>query len=102
YKAFDKQFGRLGLQSSGIKEKDALSESLLAKRAKIENLIESHKNEKGDYKQAREKALDELTFTLFNRLAAIKVMEAHQMFPPILTREPEHGDRSFGHKMWLE
>jgi hypothetical protein len=65
-------------------------------------LNQGHKVETGSYEEAREKALDELTFTLFNRLAAIKVMEAHQLFPPIITKEAENGDRSFGHKVWLE
>jgi hypothetical protein len=46
--------------------------------------------------------MDELTFTLFNRIAAVKVMEAANLFPPIMTKQAEHGDRSFGHKIWLE
>nr|WP_256388923.1 N-6 DNA methylase [Photobacterium damselae] len=29
-------------------------------------------------------------------------MEAANLFPPILTKQIEHGDRSFGHKVWLE
>jgi hypothetical protein len=29
-------------------------------------------------------------------------MESHQLFPPIITKESIHGDRSFGHKAWLE
>ena len=29
-------------------------------------------------------------------------MEAASLFPPILTKQKDHGDRSFGHKAWLE
>ena len=102
YKAFNNQFSRLGLGASKMAEIDKIPGDLHAKRNKIEVLIKSHAEEMGDYAKAREKALDELTFTLFNRLAALKVMEANQLFPPIVTKEAEHGDRSFGHKMWLE
>lgn len=102
YKSFSNQFARLGVGASKLVDSAEISADLQDKRAKIEVLIDSHTGETGSYADAREKALDELTFTLFNRLAAIKVMEAHQLFPPIVTKEAENGDRSFGHKMWLE
>lgn len=102
YKSFNNQFARLGVGASKLSDVDKIPEPLRNKREKIEVLIKTHKEETGSYEGAREKALDELTFTLFNRLAAIKVMEAHQLFPPIITKQAEHGDRSFGHKVWLE
>lgn len=102
YKSFNNQFARLGVGASKLSDGDKIPEPLRNKREKIEVLIKTHKEETGSYEGAREKALDELTFTLFNRLAAIKVMEAHQLFPPIITKQAEHGDRSFGHKVWLE
>lgn len=43
------------------------------------------------------KLVDELTFTLFNRIAAIKVSEAHTLIPEIITQRPENGNRSFAH-----
>lgn len=102
YKSFSNQFTRLGVGASKLVELDKIPAPLHNKREKIEVLIKSHKGETGSYENAREKALDELSFTLFNRLAAIKVMEAHQLFPPIITKQAELGDRSFGHKVWLE
>ncbi|MBC8508907.1 MAG: BREX-1 system adenine-specific DNA-methyltransferase PglX [Chloroflexi bacterium] len=103
--AFDKQFARLGFGKT--KQMDAvqmekLPEEVKAKRERFVVMLENHIGETGGYESAREKLLDELTFTLFNRLAAIKVMEAASLFPPILTKQIEHGDRSFGHKAWLE
>ncbi|WP_285127488.1 Eco57I restriction-modification methylase domain-containing protein [Leclercia adecarboxylata] len=103
--AFDKQFARLGF--SKTKQMDAtqvekLPEGVKTKRERFAVMLENHIGETGGYESAREKLLDELTFTLFNRLAAIKVMEAASLFPPILTKQKEHGDRSFGHKAWLE
>ncbi len=102
YKAFNNQFSRLGVGANKLVEIEKIPTDLHSKRQKIEVLIDNHTGETGSYTEAREKALDELTFTLFNRLASVKVMEAHQLFPPMVTKEAEHGDRSFGHKMWLE
>lgn len=103
--AFDKQFARLGFGKT--KQMDAeqvqrLPEEVQSKRQRFVAMLDNHIGETGSYESAREKLLDELTFTLFNRLAAIKVMEAASLFPPILTKQKEHGDRSFGHKAWLE
>ncbi len=102
YGAYKNQFSRLGVGPSKLMDIDRIPAELHSKHEKIAVLIRNHIDETGSYHAAREKALDELTFTLFNRLAAIKVMEAHQLFPPIVTKEAQHGDRSFGHKAWLE
>lgn len=100
--AFDKQFARLGFGKSKQIDSHKLPEDVQAKRQRFVAMLENHIGETGCYESAREKLIDELTFTLFNRLAAIKVMEAASLFPPILTKQKEHGDRSFGHKAWLE
>jgi type I restriction-modification system DNA methylase subunit len=100
--AFDKQFARLGIGKNKQAEIEKIPEEAWPKRLRFEEMLESHINETGDYEHAREKLIDELTFTLFNRLAAVKVMESASLFPPVLTKQPEHGDRSFGHKAWLE
>jgi len=100
--AFDKHFARLGIGKAKLSEADKLPAEVREKRERYERILENHIGETGDYEHAREKLIDELTFTLFNRLAAVKVMEAAALFPPVLTKQPEHGDRSFGHKAWLE
>jgi len=100
--AFDKQFARLGIGPTKKLEPENIPQELHAKRQRFEEMFQSHLDETGSYESAREKLIDELTFTLFNRIAAVKVMEAASLFPPIITRQPEHGDRSFGHKAWLE
>jgi len=100
--SFDKAFARLGIGKNKKMELEKLPEEVRSKRLRFEEMIENHIGETGNYENGREKLIDELTFTLFNRLAAVKVMEAAKMFPPILTKQPEHGDRSFGHKAWLE
>ncbi|MCX7066480.1 MAG: N-6 DNA methylase [Methylococcales bacterium] len=97
-KSFDKQLLRLGIHAN--EEKNTAIENEV--RQRFDEMLESYKGETGDYKNARAKLLDELTFTLFNRIAALKVMEAAHLFPPIITKQAEQGDRSFGHKAWLE
>lgn len=100
--SFDKQFFRLGIGTSKRVELAKIPQDLHARRQRFEEMLENHLGETGSYEGAREKLVDELTFTLFNRIAAVKVMEAANLFPPIITKQTEHGDRSFGHKAWLE
>ncbi len=102
HNAFDNLFARLGIRAKELAGEDLIPDHQLSKRAKILELIDNHKEEKDDYREARERALEELTFTLFNRIAAVKVMEAKTLFPEIITKRPENGDRSFQHKAWLE
>lgn len=100
--AYDKNLSRLGIGKNKQLEVEKLPSEHRASGLRFEELLESHIRETGNYAAAREKLIDELTFTLFNRLAAVKVMEASSLFAPVLTKLSEHGDRSFGHKAWLE
>lgn len=100
--AFDKKFARLGIGKNKQLDIENLAQEVRSERLRFEVMLENHIDETGNYENAREKLIDELTFTLFNRLAAVKVMEVAALFPPVLTKQPEHGDRSFGHKAWLE
>ncbi|MEQ1742044.1 MAG: BREX-1 system adenine-specific DNA-methyltransferase PglX [Candidatus Nitrotoga sp.] len=100
--AFVNQFARLLVTADGEREAGGLDAEARDARAKLDAIIASHVEETGSYNGAYTKALDEYTFTLFNRLAALKVMEAHRMFPEVVTKRPENGGRSFGHRAWLE
>ncbi|MDO8946178.1 MAG: BREX-1 system adenine-specific DNA-methyltransferase PglX [Desulfocapsaceae bacterium] len=100
--AFGNQFARLGVTAEKQRDTAGLDAVGQRARAKLDAIIASHIEETGSYAGAFEKALDEYTFTLFNRLAALKVMESHRMFPEVITKRPENGGRSFGHRAWLE
>ena len=102
YKSFDKQFARFGVGNGKTIPVEQLPDDVKQKRQKIEAIISNHTDETGSFEKARIKTLEELTFTLFNRVAAIKVMEANMLFPEVITRRPENGGRSFAHKAWLE
>lgn len=101
--SFDNRFSRLGLKSDAPIPVDQLSEEVLKRRLKLENIMQSHLDElQGDYAAARLATINECVFTLFNRIAAIKVMESKELFPEIITRRKENAGRSFEHNAWLE
>ena len=102
HKSFVNYFARLGITANRQTDMDKIPAEQRAKREKLDRIIENHIGETGSFVAAYEKALDEYTFTLFNRIAAVKVMEAHMLFPEIITKRPEQGNRSFSHKAWLE
>lgn len=102
--AIDNRFSRLGLEAS---EENELPENTSIgnreKRNRLESIIETHKQALGnDYAEARKETINECTFTLFNRLAALKVMEDRDLFPEVIRRRVEHGNLSYAHKQWLE
>jgi hypothetical protein len=92
--------GRVGITNGqlGITNASALTEE----QRRISEIYAVFCQETGTMNDAYEKLVEELTFTLFNRLAALKVMEAHTLHPEIVTRRESHGGRSFAHLAWLE
>lgn len=100
-RAFSNRFERLGLGVDA--ETDIpLTEDDKALRRRLKAIIDYHAKSKESYAEARKTAVNECTFTLFNRLAAIKVMEDKEFFPEIIARRAEFGGRSFEHNAWLE
>ncbi len=113
-KAFRNRLGRMGVNYElGIRNYELQIRNyelgntnhelvMTEERRRIIDVLKALGDETGSEKAAYEKLVEELTFTLFNRLAALKVMEAHTMHPEIITRRSQHGDRSFAHVLWLE
>ena len=100
--AFDNRFSRLGLRKEAATPVEQIPAEHQEKRRKLDELMSSHLSELGDYEEARQAAINECVFTLFNRIAAIKVMESKELFPEIITRRKENAGRSFEHNVWLE
>lgn len=101
--AFDNRFSRMGLRADVPVDASTLQEEQKEKRVKLEEIMQSHLKETGgNYAVARQATINECVFTLFNRIAAIKVMEAKELFPEIITRRKENAGRSFEHNVWLE
>lgn len=102
--AIDNRFSRLGLEASEEKKlPENTSTGSREKRNRLEAIIATHKQALGnDYAEARKETINECTFTLFNRLAALKVMEDRELFPEVIRRRVEHGNLSYAHKQWLE
>ncbi len=115
-KAFRNRLGRMGItvqwatnHLSNALTSNTLSDCQLPVKdtsvddlRRIIDILSTFEKETGNIKDAYEKIVEEFTFTLFNRIAAMKVMEAHTLHPEIITRRSQHGDRSFAHFLWLE
>lgn len=97
----DNRFSRLGLQEEAMPV-ETLSDEQQIKRRVLDTIIATHQAAMGNYAEARKEAIKECVFTLFNRLAAVKVMEDRELFPEVIRRRAEHGNLSYSHKMWLE
>lgn len=101
--AFQNRFEKLGLYEHSQKSLSEITSFLQEKRKELDVILENHLIEQnGDYVKARFEAIDECTFTLFNRIAAIKVMESRELFPEIIRQRTEYANRSFAHNAWLE
>ena len=100
--AFRNRLGRMGITANTLQPINAIPAEYHADRKRIEPIRENLIAETGGISAGYEKLVEEFTFTFFNRLAALKVMEAHTLHPEIITRRSQHGDRSFAHKHWLE
>jgi type I restriction-modification system DNA methylase subunit len=101
--AFDNRFSRMGLHEDAPVAIEQLHDEQFEKRMELDNIMANHLLEfNGDYRQARSATINECVFTLFNRIAAIKVMESKELFPEIIRRRKENAGRSFEHNAWLE
>ena len=102
FNACDKRLSQLGLLQNKQYEIAKVPQELQPERGRADDILNNLTDETGDSTSAREKLIDELSFTLFNRIACVKVIEAHQLIPEVFSRRESHGGRSFGHKLWLE
>jgi hypothetical protein len=101
-KSFRNRLGRMGIEANKIQPIELIPQEYHTDRHRMDSVREVFISETGTVENAYEKLVEELTFTLFNRLAALKVMEAHTLFPEIITQRESHGGRSFAHLAWLE
>lgn len=98
--AVENRLGRLGIAINA--GEISISAEQQKEKERLLEVFQSLKDETGTNEKAYEKLVDELTFTLFNRIAAIKVSEAHTLIPEMITQRPENGNRSFAHSAFLE
>jgi hypothetical protein len=101
-KAFRNRLGRMGISNSSVQPIQNVAPEYLDDRKRVDIILPVFISETGNENDAFEKLIEEFTFTLFNRIAALKVMEAHTLHPEIITKRTQHGDRSFSHLLWLE
>lgn len=101
-RAMQNRFERLGLTDNPDALIPPLKKEDLALRKHLKDIVDYHARTAESYAEAWKRAINECTFTLFNRLAAIKVMEDKGFFPEIIMRRDENGKRSLQHNEWLE
>jgi len=103
HRSFSGKMERIGIGLTQYEERGGLTEEDIALRQRIIDINNTHLQEKkGDYTAARDYTLKQCVFTLFNRLAAIKLMEQKQLFPEVIKQRAENGGLSAAHQMWLE
>lgn len=68
----------------------------------VEQLVKSIQSEKSEWTDCFEEIVDDYAFTLFNRLVCMKVLEAHGLYPEMITQRQQHSGKSYAHYMWLE
>lgn len=100
--AFDNRFSRMGLKPDASLPTEQLPADQQERRRHLDDIMQNHLCELGVYSGARQTAINECVYTLFNRIAAIKVMESKELFPEIIRRRKENAGRSFEHNAWLE
>lgn len=100
--ALDNRFSRMGLRPEAATPAYSLPPALSEKRRRLDDIMANHLAELGNYREARQATVNECVFTLFNRIAAIKVMEVKELFPEVIRRRKENSGRSFAHNVWLE
>ena len=100
FKAYNKRLIRLGIREDEMNPRDKEDGDFRKARAAIEAFIEQGMS----YADARDKYLDEVSFTLFNRIAGMKAMEseARKLCPEIIQIRAKFGDRSHAHNTWLD
>lgn len=101
-RAISNRFERLGITDISDNPAPELSEADSELRTRLKGVVDYHAQNTETYAEARKLAVNECTFTLFNRLAALKVMEDKGFFPEVITRRAEHGGKSYEHNAWLE
>lgn len=99
---FDKSLSKMGLFAGKQLSTDGLEPELQTERKRMADILNNLQEETGNYSSARDKLLEELSFTLFNRIAGAKVVETNRLQPEVITCRANHAGRSFGHKLWLE
>ncbi len=103
HRSFSGKMERLGIGLSQYEERGGLSSEDEILRQRIIEINNTHlKEKKGNFAEAREYTLKQCVFTLFNRLAAIKLMEQKQLFPEVIKQRSENGGLSTAHQAWLE
>lgn len=68
----------------------------------VKELIDSINSEGREWKECYDEIVDDYTFTLFNRLMCMKVLESHGLYQEMITQRQQNSGKASAHCMWLE
>ncbi len=98
--AYEETLSRSGLLKSKTIPLENIPDESISDRNKLDPLLGVFLCEM-DYQTARNKLIEELTFTLFNQIAALKTMESKQLSTEIIIQRPENAGLSFLHMRYI-
>ncbi|MCE8425367.1 MAG: BREX-1 system adenine-specific DNA-methyltransferase PglX [Candidatus Methanoperedens sp.] len=102
--AYEETLSRSGLLKSKKMPADAVPKESLSDRNKLEPLMQVFLGEM-EYQTARSKLIEELTFTLFNQIAALKVIDLKESNSSFIIeriiQRPENAGLSFAHLKYI-
>lgn len=102
--AYEETLSRSGLLKSKKMPVDAAPKESLSDRNKLEPLMQVFLGEI-EYQVARSKLIEELTFTLFNQIAALKLIDLKESNSSFITeriiQRPENAGLSFAHLKYI-
>jgi hypothetical protein len=101
---YEETLSRSGLLKSKKMPVDAVPKESLSDRNKLEPLMQVFLGEM-EYRAARSKLIEELTFTLFNQIAALKVIDLKESNSSFIIeriiQRPENAGLSFAHLKYI-
>lgn len=102
HRALEGKMERIGILPTGYAEQPDTTDEDSELRLRLHSIIDSHLQDGNDFAEAHAHTLNQCVFTLFNRLAAIKLMEQKELFPEVIKQRAENGGLSAAHQAWLE
>lgn len=98
--AYEETLSRSGFLKSKKMPVDAVPKESLSNRNRLDTLLDVFLGEM-EYEPARSKLIEELTFTLFNQIAALKVMETKELFIEIILQRHGYAGLSSAHYNYI-
>lgn len=99
--AYDEKLSRSGLLKKKKMPIENVPSESISDRNKLESFIDIFLGETENYESARSQLIEELAFTLFNQIAALKVMESKGLIIETILQRPQNAGLAFAHMRYI-